>query len=188
MGEVTGVGESDGGAVPGQPEIAPRDPLVTAVQRARDGDVAAFERVYRAQVGRIRALALRMSGDAALADELTQEVFVRAWHRLESFRGESSFATWLHTLAIRAIVDALRREDRTSEVRQVLEFTTTAPGRRIDLERAIALLPDRARQVLVLHDLEGWQHDEIAELMGITAGTCRSQLHRARALLKEALQ
>lgn len=164
------------------------------VARARSGDVPAFERLYRANVGRVYAVCLRMSGDADAADELVQRAFVRAWQRLGSFRGDSAFSTWLHRLAVNAVL-----EDRRSNRRSVVQLhadpdadprerTPVPPGTRLDLERAVALLPDGARQVLVLHDIEGWPHDEIAAAMGITVGTSKSQLSRARSLLRETLR
>jgi RNA polymerase sigma-70 factor (ECF subfamily) len=159
------------------------------VRRAQQGDRSAFELLYRNHVGRVYALALRMSGSAARAEELTQEVFVRTWHRLPSFRFDSSFGTWLHRLATHAIIDELRKQQRRDKGR---ETRTEAPRRAhdasLDLDRAICQLPDKARQVFVLHDVEGFKHTEIAQMMGITEGTARGQLHRARALLREALE
>jgi RNA polymerase sigma-70 factor (ECF subfamily) len=164
------------------------DPRVAA---AIDGDLVAFEGLYRDHVGRIHALAVRMCGQRSFAEEITQDVFVKAWRKLHTFRGGSRFSTWLHRLAVNAILDAMRHEAHEPEVH---ENTESLPNNvrylrqgRIDLERAIAQLPTKARQVFVLHDVEGYKHDEIGEMMGITAGTARGQLHRARKLLREAL-
>ena len=164
------------------------DELHALVERARAGDLGAFEALYRANVGRVHALARRMCASQAFAEEMTQEVFVRAWRKLHLFRGTSAFSTWLHRLAVNAILDGMRREKRLAEPDidppQNVRFLH---GGRLDLERAIASLPTKARAVFVLHDVEGFKHDEIGEMMGITSGTSRGQLHRARQLLREAL-
>jgi RNA polymerase sigma-70 factor (ECF subfamily) len=158
------------------------------VRRAQQGDRVAFEALYRRHAARIHALALRMSGSQARAEELTQEVFVRAWRRLPSFRHDSQFGTWLRRLATHGIIDELRKHQRRDKGREVrTEAPRTTPHARVDLDRAICTLPDKARQVFVLHDVEGFKHTEIAQMMGITPGTARGQLHRARALLREAL-
>lgn len=171
-------------------------PIEALVARARDGDAGAFEAVYRRLSGRVYALCLRMSGDAERAEELTQDVFVRAWERLDSFRGESLFSTWLHRLAVNLVLQARRSEGR----REAKEFTApdlelygaeavrAMPGTRVDLERAIAALPDGAREMLVLRDIEGYRYQEMAELKGVAIGTVKAQIHRARKLLREALE
>ena len=166
------------------------------VRRAQAGDETAFGRLYDEHAGRIYALCLRMSGDAAEAATLTQDVFVRAWTRLASFRGESGFGTWLHRLAVNVVLGARRGAGRR-ELRIVeYEDPDSLPGAAaapppvesaIDLERAIAALPEGARTVLVLYDVEGYTHDEIAALCGIAPGTSKAQLHRARRLLRERL-
>jgi RNA polymerase sigma-70 factor (ECF subfamily) len=170
------------------------DPTVIA---ARSGDDLAFERLYRQHVGRVYALALRLCGSAAEADSLTQDTFVRAWERLATFRGESTFGTWLHRLAVNVILGDRRTEWRRNHritasgdllELQVAESRTPQPGIRLDLEAAIAALPAGARTVFVLHDVEGYEHAEIAELSGIAVGTSKAQLFRARRLLREALE
>lgn len=185
----------------------PADPVSAPsaewARRARDGDVQAFERLYRAHVARIYALALRMTTDPARAEDLTQDAFVRAWDRLSSFRGDSAFGTWLHRLAVNVVLGDLRARGRWQEEgledkeadpqdpakdRRELRTPPTRPGEKVDLERAVAELPPRARTVLVLHDIEGYRHREIAELTGVTEGTSKAQLSRARRLLREALQ
>lgn len=164
------------------PAVDPR------VARALEGDLAAFEGLYRDHVGRIHALARRMCGSAAFAEEMTQEVFVRAWRKLHLFQGNARFSTWLHRLAVNAILDGMRRESRFDEPEvEVAPNVRYLSHGRLDLERAIGGLPTKARQVFVLHDVEGFKHEEIAEMMGISAGTARGQLHRARQLLREAL-
>lgn len=164
------------------------------VGRAAAGDQDAFERLYRGHVGRVYSLALRLAGPAE-ADDLTQEVFIRAWSKLGTFKGEAQFGTWLHRLAVNHILSrrgVLRRwEDRhatgDSLLGRLLAPRRQAAGERLDLEGALELLPRRARQVFVLYDVEGYGHGEIAEALGVSVGTSKSQLHRARMLLRERL-
>ncbi len=166
------------------------------IQRAQGGDQVAFERLYRQHVGRVYALCLRFTADAARAEELTQDAFVRAWERLASFRGESAFASWLYRVTVNVVFldsrAARRRSQRVfaTDDPAVLERTPDEPpavGTKLDLERAVAALPPGAREVFVLHDVEGYRHAEIAELTGIAVGTSKAQLFRARRLLREAL-
>jgi RNA polymerase sigma-70 factor (ECF subfamily) len=173
---------------------AATDGLAALVTRAREGEVAAFEALYRAHVGRVHGLCRRLVGDWHLAEELTQEVFVRAWRRLPSFRGESAFATWLHRIAVNRVIEERRarsrRQDKEDELDEALDRPATPaapPERRLDLERAITTLPIGARTVFVLHDVEGWEHGEIAAATGIATGTSKAQLHRARRLLQGVL-
>jgi len=165
------------------------------VARAQQGDDEAFAELYREHVGRIHALCLRLAGDRHAAGELTQDVFVRAWEALPSFRGESAFGSWLFRLAMNVFLGgrraAGRRERRvfsTSEPALLERAGEPAqPGTALDLEQAIAGLPPGARTVFVLHDIEGYQHGEIARMTGIAEGTSKAQLFRARRLLREAL-
>lgn len=167
------------------------DDDLRTVAQARTGDRDAFEVLYRRHVGRIYALTARMAGDARLAEELTQQTFVRAWRRLETFRG-GAFAGWLRRMAVRIVLDDRRSHRRRRERVVLLEVdavdpSTPPPTARLELERAIAHLPPRARHIFVLAELEGLSHAEIASLLSITEGTSKSQLHRARRLLKEVL-
>lgn len=164
------------------------------VRRAAGGDHAAFERLYRLHVGRVYSLCVRMVDERA-ADDLTQEVFIRAWQKLGTFKGESKFGTWLHRLAVNHVLSR-RTTLRKREARQVqgegVFARFTAPKRRssghaMDLDRAIRKLPSRARDVFVMYDVEGFSHDEIAASLGVSVGTSKSQLHRARMLLREHL-
>lgn len=165
------------------------------VQRAQAGDEEAFGALYREHVGRVHALCLRLAGDAQAAGELTQDVFVRAWEGLASFRGESAFGSWLHRLAMNVFLGKRRatgrRERRVFSTDEPALLERPAeraqPGARLDLEQAIAALPRGAREVFVLHDVEGYQHGEIARMTGIAEGTSKAQLFRARRLLREAL-
>ncbi len=179
------------------PRVADEVPpfMNALISRARDGDKQAFEQLYRENVGRVYALCLRMMGDSAMADELTQDAFVRAWQKLDSFRGESAFSSWLHRLTVNLILQN-RRSDRrrsswlvTSDDPELVGATPTESpiSTAIDLEDAIRRLPPGAREVFVLHDVEGYRHSEIAELAGIAPGTSKAQLHRARRLLRETL-
>jgi RNA polymerase sigma-70 factor (ECF subfamily) len=164
------------------------------VRRAADGDTAAFERLYRAQVGRIYSLARRMVGEED-ADDATQEIFIRAWSKLGTFRGDAAFGTWLHRLGINLLLGwrAARGRDR-ERLRQDDTALETAGTRRhdpafhVDFESAIERLPDGAREVFVLHDVEGFKHREIAGMLGVTEGTTKAQLHRARMALRRHLE
>ncbi|HEU4721277.1 MAG TPA: sigma-70 family RNA polymerase sigma factor [Gemmatimonadaceae bacterium] len=169
------------------------------VDRARKGDVDAFERVYRLYAGRVYALCLRLVADPVEARELTQDTFVRAWEALPRFRADASITTWLHRIAVNAMLER-RRGDRRRSARVSLvdddedgeaqiAGVVTAPdvATAIDLERAIGALPPGVRRAFVLHDVEGYTHEEIATMTGLAAGTLRAQLHRARQLLKRAL-
>ena len=160
-----------------------------AVRRARQGDPDAFEAVYREHAGRVYALCLRMSGDAQAARELLQDVFVRAWEKLATFRGDSAFSSWLHRLAVNVVLMRRRATVRRAEdeLAEDAAYRARSPELRIDLEQAIAALPEMARQVLVLFDLEGYQHAEIGRALGIAEGTSKAHLFRARRLLRERL-
>ncbi len=160
------------------------------VARARAGDLSAFEALYRRAAGRTYALCLRMTADPALAEELTQETFVRAWRKLRSFRGDCAFSAWLRRIAINVVLADRRGRGRTpaEEIESQHLAAALDPGAALDLESAIAKLPVGARTVFVLHDVEGYRHDEIAGMLGVAAGTSKTQLHRARKLLREALE
>jgi RNA polymerase sigma-70 factor (ECF subfamily) len=160
------------------------------VSKAQAGDFSAFEALYRRDVGRTYALCLRMTADPALAEELTQETFIRAWRKLRSFRGASRFTTWLRRLAINVVLADRRGRGRKLAEQVESEHLAPAldPGAAIDLESAIAKLPVGARTIFVLHDVEGYRHDEIAGMLGVASGTSKTQLHRARKLLREALE
>ena len=165
----------------------------TDVAQAREGDRDAFERLYRRHVPRIHGLARRMAG-ADAADELTQDVFVRAWEKLHTFRSESRFGTWLYRLAVNVILEEHRRRKATAWQRggdedgiatvKVAPFDTPLA---VDLAAAVERLPDGARQVFVLHDVEGYKHHEIGRMVGIATGTSKGQLHRARLMLRRYL-
>lgn len=158
------------------------------------GDTGAFERLYRRHEVRIHTLCRRMVGPE-LSEDVMQDVFIRAWRKLELFKGKSSFGTWLYRLAINVCLarreKAGKRADRFRQDVIAME-RATAPRRqldhRMDLDEAIDRLPPRARQVFVLHDVEGYKHREIGEMLGIATGTSKSQLHEARMALREQLR
>jgi RNA polymerase sigma-70 factor (ECF subfamily) len=166
------------------------------VRRAQGGDVSAFEALYRDNVSRVYALCCRLAGESQLAEELAQDVFVRAWQRLSTFRGESAFSSWLYPLTVNVALSERRsRRRRTAHIVatddpapfEKASERPAVPEAGLDLERALATLPPGARAVFVLHDVEGYKHEEIAELTGVATGTSKAQLHRARRLLREAL-
>ena len=167
------------------------------VALAAAGDRQAFERLYHAHSSRVFTLCARMSGSRSRGEELTQDVFVRTWEKLPQFRGESAFSTWLHRLAVNVVLNARKTEGKhasRTEQSDVEDERRDEMSRaplhieRMDLAEAISKLPEGARKVFVLHDVEGYKHEEIAEMMGITSGGSKAQLHRARLLLREALQ
>ncbi|MEO6866195.1 MAG: RNA polymerase sigma factor [Gemmatimonadaceae bacterium] len=165
------------------------------VELAASGDRHAFERLYRDNINRVYAVCVRMCGDRERAEELAQDAFVRAWERLQQFRGDSAFSTWLHRLTVNVVLEAQRNERRNrarTESDDVLNGTPPIARRefhveKMDLAVAIAALPPGARAVFALHDVEGYKHEEIAGMLDITSGGSKAQLHRARRLLREAL-
>ena len=163
------------------------------VARAAAGDVSAFERIYHTHLPRVHSLVRRMAGGRD-TDELTQDVFVRVWQKLGSFRGESAFSTWLHRLAVNVIIERFRtetaRRQRMHDGEEIFD-TIAGPSRSRDLsmdfETALMKLPDGAREIFVLHDVEGYKHQEIGALLDISPGTSKAQLHRARMMLRRHL-
>jgi RNA polymerase sigma-70 factor (ECF subfamily) len=167
------------------------------IRRARTGDVDTFELLYREHSPRIYALCLRLkAGDTSDATELLQDVFIKAWRRLDTFRGDCAFGSWLHRLAVNTMLENARSDQRRTARVLPMEDTSRLAGAarssgvesRMDMESAIASLPKGARLAFVLHDVEGYQHQEIAEQLSVTVGTVKAQLHRARRLLRERLE
>lgn len=170
------------------------DPDRADAALAAGGDTAAFERLYRRHTARVHSLSRRMLG-AEHADELTQDVFVRAWQKLALFRGEAAFGTWLHRLAINVILgrrgEIARRRERFSDDESAFDRLSARPTSadvKLDFDAALQHLPDGAREIFVLHDIEGYKHEEIAQMLNISAGTSKSQLHRARMTLRQHLR
>ena len=167
------------------------------VRRAQTGDVDAFELLYREHSPRIYALCLRLkAGDKSDATELLQDVFIKAWRRLDTFRGDCAFVSWLHRLAVNTMLENARSDQRRTARVLPMEDTSRLAGAarssgvesRMDMESAIASLPKGARLAFVLHDVEGYKHQEIADQLSVTVGTVKAQLHRARRLLRERLE
>ena len=175
--------------------FTPPKSIPDVVRRAQGGDSAAFEELYREHSPRMYALCLRLSGGSKEeATELLQDAFIRAWRGLRNFRGESAFSSWLHRLTVNAMLERARSDKRrTARVLFMdqpgtdISIVEERPDAKIDLESAIASLPEGARIVFVLHEIEGYQHAEIAEHLGIAEGTVKAQMHRARKLLIKAL-
>lgn len=174
----------------------PREEDYALVRAAGAGDTGAFEQLYRKHSRRVYAVLWRLCGHEARAEDLLQEAFVRAWQALPAFRFESAFGTWLHRLAVNTALMELRSRRggaalETDDEALESHATPDSAGHRtalgLDLERAVATLPPRARAVLVLHDIEGWKHEEIAAELGMAVGSSKAQLHRARQLLRTRL-
>ncbi|HEY6089371.1 MAG TPA: sigma-70 family RNA polymerase sigma factor [Gemmatimonadaceae bacterium] len=168
-----------------------------SIRRAQAGDVDAFELLYKENSGRIFALCLRLqAGDSADATELMQDVFIKAWRRLATFRGDSAFSSWLHRLTVNTMLENSRSDRRRTARVLPMDDTSRLAGAarssgvdlKMDMEDAIASLPKGARLAFVLHDVEGYQHQEIAEQLSVSVGTIKAQLHRARRLLRERLE
>jgi RNA polymerase sigma-70 factor (ECF subfamily) len=162
------------------------------IERAKTGDIAAFERLYRMHSGRVYGLCVRLAANRAEAEDCTQDTFVTAWQRLADFRGDSRLSTWLHTIAYHEVIGRKRREARDARYLSAAgtetERVAHADSAELeDLERAILRLPARAREAFVLQKIYGYTHDEAAGIMGITAGACKSQVHRAVQLMAAAL-
>jgi RNA polymerase sigma-70 factor (ECF subfamily) len=169
-------------------------PTSEDVASAAAGDRRAFERVYRTHVDRVFSLCTRMLGDRTLAEEVTQDVFVRVWEKLPGFRGESAFSTWLHRVTVNVVLSRRKaigvHQARTTDDEETQALAASRPvsvGDQLDLESAIAGLPTGARRIFVLHDVEGYTHEEIGDQLVITPGGSKAQLHRARMLLRVAL-
>jgi RNA polymerase sigma-70 factor, ECF subfamily len=174
-------------------------PDLELCRRAAEGDLAAFEIVYQRYHRRTFSLALRMTGSATEAEDLTQEVFIQLFRKIGSFRGDSAFSTWLHRMTVNQVLMHFRRRsvknERTSEDGEMPEQTERGSGNpnkmqvvdRIALKKAIAELPNGYRRVFILHDVEGFEHEEVARMMGISVGTSKSQLHKARLKLRTLL-
>jgi RNA polymerase sigma-70 factor (ECF subfamily) len=164
--------------------------------RARNGDVTAFEGLYRDHVGRVYGLCLRMTGHPATAEDLTQDTFISAWRSLPGYEGRSRFSTWLHRIAVNAVLAQRRAPLARNEVSMTddggesMEFAAEQEmddATPIDLERAIAALPPGARDIVVLHGIYGYSHEEAAGMLDLAVGTCKAQLHRARRLMRARL-
>ena len=164
------------------------------IRRAQQADTSAFEALYRLHVDRVYGLCLRMTGNVSEAEDCTQDAFIQAWNKLAKFRGDSAFSTWLHRIAVNAVLGRMRKSKREHDRIQVVadaqpvQLETGDSGEMRDLAAAIDRLPERARHVFVLHGVYGYSHDEAAGMLGIAAGTSKAQMHRARRLLAQQLE
>ena len=165
-----------------------------SILKAQRSDARAFETLYRLHVDKIYGLCLRMTGNVSEAEDCTQEAFIQAWKKMAKFRGDSAFATWLHRIAVNAVLGRIRKskreQDRIQAVSEVepVRVATVDTGELRDLANAIDRLPERARHVFVLNAVYGYSHEEAAGMLGIAAGTSKAQLHRARRLLSQQLE
>ncbi|MGH8495131.1 MAG: RNA polymerase sigma factor [Gammaproteobacteria bacterium] len=180
------------------PESAPRGDMteIEQVRRAQQGDMAAYEALYRMHIGRVYALCLRMTGNRATAEDCAQDAFISAWRKLTQFRGTSAFGTWLHRIAVNEVLTRRRTAGRERAHLELVDNEQQATraerhgnpeAHRLDLEQAIGALPKGARHVFVLHSVYGYSHEETAATLGVAVGTCKAQLHRARKLLRAYL-
>ena len=164
------------------------------IARARSGDTRAFEALYRAHVDRVYGLCLRMTGNVSEAEDCAQEAFIQAWNKLEKFRGDSAFGTWMHRIAVNAVLARIRKSKREQDRIHVVADTASPPesigdsGGLRDLADAIGRLPEGARHVFVLNAVYGYSHEESSRMLGIAVGTSKAQLHRARRLLAQQLK
>jgi RNA polymerase sigma-70 factor (ECF subfamily) len=175
------------------PEPTPAEPEL--IEHAQAGDLRAFESLYRLHAGRVYGLCLRLTRNEAEAQDCVQDTFISAWRQLSGFRGDSSLATWLHRIAVNRALDRKRRGERerrhleivSNECREEAAGADSDAGELEELERAIRKLPARAREVLVLHKIYGYTHEQTAEMLDIAVGTSKAQVHRALKLLADAL-
>lgn len=159
------------------------------IKRAQNGDKTAFEGLYRIHSGRIYALCLRLSGDVSLAEDYTQEAFLKVWQNLESYRCDALFSSWMFRITTNVVLGFMRKENKWQKVEfaEMHESHVELPESR-DLEIGLLSLPVQARTVLILHEYLGYRHREIGQLTGLAIGTCKAHLHRAKKLLKERLR
>ncbi len=164
------------------------------VARAQSGDTGAFEALYREHIDRVYGLCLRMTGNVGEAEDCAQEAFIQAWKKLARFRGDSAFGTWMHRIAVNAVLGRIRKSKREQDRIQVVAETASSPasigdsGELRDLSDAIDRLPEGARHVFVLNAVYGYSHEESSDMLGVAVGTTKAQLHRARRLLAQQLK
>ena len=164
------------------------------IAKAKRSDAGAFERLYRMHIDKVYGLCLRMTGNVAEAEDCAQEAFIQAWTKLDKFRGDSAFSTWLHRIAVNAVLGRIRKSKREQDRIKVAFEQSSSPvsvtdhGELRDLSEAVDRLPRGARHVFVLHAVYGYSHDETGAMLDIAAGTSKAQLHRARRLLAQQLK
>ena len=163
------------------------------IRRAKKSDSRAFEKLYRMHIDKVYGLCLRMTGNVAEAEDCTQEAFIQAWNKLSKFRGDSAFATWLHRIAVNAVLGRMRKSKREQDRIQIAAEFSPGPasigdsGNLRDLSDAVDRLPEGARHVFILSGVYGYSHEEASNMLGIAVGTSKAQLHRARRLLSQQL-
>ncbi len=163
------------------------------IAAAQSGDREAFHRIYLAHVGKVYALCFRLSGDTSTAEDATQEVFIQVWRKIQTYKGDSLFSTWLHSVSSNVAISYLRKQRSwwqkisISQINTYTEKVDSMPADITELERCLTRLPDRMRHVFVLHGLEGYRHEDVAEMLKIKVGTSKTQFHRARAMIEEWL-
>lgn len=164
------------------------------VEQARASDPGAFEKLYRANVDKVYGLCLRMTGNVAEAEDCVQEAFIQAWNKLDRFRGDSAFGTWLHRVAVNVVLGRMRKSRREQDRIRAVSDVAPAPqvladdGELRDIVQAINELPSGARHVFVLHAVYGYSHGETGNMLGIAEGTSKAQLNRARRLIVQQLE
>jgi len=164
------------------------------IRQAQRSDAQAFEALYRLHVDKVYGLCLRMTGNVSEAEDCAQEAFIQAWNKLDKFRGDSAFATWLHRIAVNAVLGRIRKSKREQDrieavaLEAPVRISTGDTGELRDLSEAIDRLPKGARHVFLLHAVYGYSHEEAGSMLGIAAGTSKAQLHRARRLLAQQLK
>ncbi len=160
------------------------------IASAIDGDKAAYKALYDAHIGRVYALCFRLAGDRGLAEDATQEVFIQLWSKLKNYKGQSQFSTWLHSVTANVTISYIRKQRgwfqrmMNIETSSAMYAEAEAPTSDVDLESLIVRLPERARMVFVLHAIEGYRHEEVAEMLNMAVGSSKAQFHRAKQLLK----
>ena len=180
-----------------QEMVAASQPVISEeaawIRRAQQSDSRAFEKLYRMHIDKVYGLCLRMTGSVAEAEDCAQEAFIQAWSKLSKFRGESAFATWLHRIAVNAVLGRMRKSKREQDRIQVASEISPAPAsigdnaNLRDLSDAVDRLPEGARHAFVLTAVYGYSHQESSNMLGIAVGTSKAQLHRARRLLSQRL-
>jgi RNA polymerase sigma-70 factor (ECF subfamily) len=164
------------------------------IERAQRSDAKAFESLYRMHIDKVYGLCVRMTGNIAEAEDCAQEAFIQAWNKLDRFRGDSAFSTWLHRIAVNSVLGRMRKSKREQDRIELAMATSGSPvamadtGELRDLSEAVDRLPRGARHVFVLYAVYGYSHDEAGSMLGIATGTCKAQLHRARRLLAQQLK
>jgi len=164
------------------------------IKQAQRADARAFEALYKMHIDRVYGICLRMTGNVSEAEDCAQDAFIQAWNKMDKFRGDSAFSTWLHRIAVNSVLSRIRKakreQDRITAVSDtgVATVTTGDTGELRDLSEAVDRLPEGARNVFVLHAIYGYSHDETGQMLGIATGTSKAQLHRAKRLMAQQLK